>query len=148
MEQTFVMIKPDGIQKHLVGEVIKRIEDKKLIVTKIKTILITKKQISIIYKDSFKKFPQVKKAVISYMTSKPSIAFIAEGKNAIKKVRDIRGLSDPSKSPIGSIRKDFAGHQKMSDLTKKGKATRNIMHASGSKKEAEFEIKLFLRNRK
>ncbi|HLD37492.1 MAG TPA: nucleoside-diphosphate kinase, partial [Candidatus Nanoarchaeia archaeon] len=77
MEQTFVMIKPDGIQKHLVGEVIKRIEDKKLIVTKIKTILTTKKQISIIYKDSFKKFPQVKKAVISYMTSKPSIAFIA-----------------------------------------------------------------------
>ena len=148
MEQTFIMIKPDGVKKHLVGEVIKRIEDKNLRISEIKTVLPTKKQIAIIYKDSFKKFPQVKKAVIGYMTSKPSIAFIAEGKNAIKKVRDIRGLSDPSKSPIGSIRKDFAGHQKMSDLTKKGKATRNIMHASGSKKEAEFEIKLFLRNRK
>jgi len=144
MERTFVMIKPDGIQKRLVGEVIKRIEDKKLRIARIKTLSLTKKQIAILYKDSFKKFPQVKKAIIEYMTSGPAIAFTAEGENAIEKARSIRGLSDPSKSPVGTIRRDFAGNQKMMELTGKGKATKNIMHASGSKEEAEFEINLFL----
>jgi len=77
------------------------------------------------------------------MTENPSIIMIIQGDDAIKKGRDIRGLSDPSKSPIGSVRRDFAGDQNMEELTKNGKVTKNVMHASGNKEEVEFESKLF-----
>jgi nucleoside-diphosphate kinase len=143
MEKTVVMIKPDGIQKKLVGEIIKRIEGEKLDIVDIKIAKLTENQISELYKESLKKFPQIKKRIIEYMIEGPSILMIVEGKDAIQKVRNIRGLSDPSKSHIGSVRRDFAGDQNMEELTKKGKATRNIMHASGSKEEAEEELKLF-----
>ena len=62
--------------------------------------------------------------------------------HAIKKGREIRGLSDPSESPIGTVRRDFAGEQKMKELEKKGIAVRNIMHASGNEEEVREEIKL------
>ena len=76
------------------------------------------------------------------MTKEPSILMIIEGEDAIKKMRKVRGLSDPSKSPIGSVRRDFAGDQDMEDLTRNGKVTKNIMHSSGNREEVEFEIKL------
>jgi nucleoside-diphosphate kinase len=143
MEKTVVMIKPDGIQKKLVGEIIKKIESENLMITQLNIIKLTEKQVSKLYKESLKKFPQIKKEIIEYMTKEPSILMIIEGEGAIQKMRKIRGLSDPSKSPIGSVRRDFAGDQNMEELTKNGKVTKNIMHASGSKEEAEFEIKLF-----
>jgi len=145
MEKTLVMIKPDGIKKKLVGEVIKRIENENLIIVQIIIKKLTKEQISELYKDSLNRFPQIKKEVIKYMTEEPSILMIIEGENAIQKTRKIRGLSDPSKSPIGSVRRDFAGDQNMEELTKKGKVTKNIMHASGTKEEADFEIKLLFK---
>lgn len=98
MERALVIIKPDGIQKGLVGEIFSRIKREKLRIVKIKTILLMKKQVNALYQDSLKKFPQIKNAIISYMTSGDSIIFIVEGKNAIRKVRAIRGSSDPSKS--------------------------------------------------
>lgn len=145
MEKTLVIIKPDGIKKRLVGEIIKRIENKGLTITKIKTIKLNRKKCEKLYEDSMKRFPQIKEPLIKYMTESPVIVLIAEGKNAIKKVREVRGLSDPSKSPKGTIRRDFAGDQKMEELTKKGKATKNVMHSSGNKKEVKFEINLFFK---
>ncbi|MBA7599197.1 Nucleoside diphosphate kinase [subsurface metagenome] len=143
MEKTVVMVKPDGIQRKLVGEIIKRIESERLDIVNIKVAKLTEDQVSEFYKESLKKFPQIKKRIIDYMIEGPSILMIVEGEDAIQKVRNIRGLSDPSKSPVGSIRKDFAGDQNMEELTKKGEATKNIMHASGSKEEVEEELKLF-----
>jgi nucleoside-diphosphate kinase len=143
MEKTVVMIKPDGIQKRLVGETIKRIENEGLMISSLNIIKLTEEQVSELYKESLKKFPQIKKEIIDYMTKEPSILMIIEGENAIQKMRKIRGLSNPSKSPVGSVRRDFAGDQDMEELTKNGKVTKNIMHASGSKEEVEFEIKLF-----
>ena len=142
MERTLVMIKPDGIQKRLIGEVIKRIESEGLNISNLKVIKLTEEQVSKLYESSLKKFPKIKNEIIDYMTKEPSILMIIEGENAIKKMRNIRGLSDPSKSPVGSVRRDFAGDQNMDELTNKGKATKNIMHASGNKEEVEFEIKL------
>jgi len=143
MEKTVVMIKPDGIQKKLIGEIIKRIESENLMITQLNIVKLTEEQVSELYRDSLKKFPQIKKEIIGYMTKEPSILMIIEGEDAIQKMRKLRGLSDPSRSPVGSVRRDFAGDQNMEELTKNGKVTKNIMHASGSKEEAEFEIKLF-----
>lgn len=142
MEKTAVIIKPDGIQKKLIGEIIKRIEKEELIIIDLNIIKLTEKQVSMLYQESLKRFPQIKTEIINYMTNSPSILMIIEGEKAIEKMRKIRGLSDPSKSPVGSVRKDYAGDQNMEELTKNGKVTKNIMHASGNKEEAEFEIKL------
>jgi nucleoside-diphosphate kinase len=143
VEETLIIIKPDGIEKRLVGEVIKRIENEELEIVDIKKTELTEKQIVKLYENSLNKFPQIREEVIKYMTKNPSIILIIRGDNAIKKGRGIRGLSDPSKSPIGSVRKDFAGDQNMEELTKDGKVTKNVMHASGDKEEVESEIKLF-----
>lgn len=148
MEQTLVMIKPDGIKKGLIGEIIKRIEAKKLRIKDIQIKKLSKKQVLELYKDSLAKFPQIRKGVIEYTTRVPLVVFLAEGKDAIKKVRKIRGLSDPSKSPVGSIRRDYAGSHKMDELTKKGKVTENIMHSSGNTREVKFEIRLLLNGEK
>ena len=137
------MIKPDGIQKRLIGEIIKRIENEELDILQIKIVNLVENQVLGLYKDSLENFPQIKRGVVKYLTEDPSILMIIGGEDAIRKGRNIRGLSDPSKSPRGSIRRDFAGFQNMERLTKKGKVTKNIMHASGNKEEVEFEIKLF-----
>lgn len=143
MEKTLVIIKPDGIQKKLIGEIIKRIEKEELSIINVKIEKLTENQISELYKESLNKFPQIRKEVIKYMTESHSILLMLQGEDAIKKGRIIRGLSNPSKSPRGSIRRDFAGDQNMEELTKNSKVTKNVMHASGNKEEVEFEIKLF-----
>ncbi len=143
MEKTIVIIKPDGIQKKLIGEIIKRIEKEELDILNVKITDLTENQVLELYKESLNKFPQIKREIIEYMTESPSILMILQGEDAIKKGRSIRGLSDPSKSPIGSVRRDFAGDQNMEELTKNGKVTKNVMHTSGSKEEVEFETKLF-----
>ncbi len=108
-----------------------------------KIVKLQREQVSELYKESLKKFPQIREKVIDYMTEDVSILMVIEGEEAIQKARKIRGLSDPSKSPPGSVRRDFAGDQNMEELTKKGLATKNIMHSSGNKEEVEAEIKLF-----
>jgi len=143
MEKTVTMIKPDGIQRRLIGEIIKRIEKENLDIININIMKLTENQVSQIYKNSLNKFPQIRKEIIEYMTGSPSVVMIIEGEEAIKKVRNIRGLSNPSKSSIGSVRRDFAGDQNMEELTKNGKVTKNVMHSSGNKEEVAFEIKLF-----
>lgn len=143
MEKTVAIIKPDGIRKGVVDEIIKRIKNNELNIVNIKITKLASFQILQLYQESFKKFPQIKEGIINYMTEDVSIVMIVEGDDAIQKARTIRGLSDPSKSPIGSVRRDFAGDQNMEELTKNGKVTKNVMHASGNKEEVEFEIKLF-----
>lgn len=143
VERTLVIIKSDGIQKGLVGEILKRIESRGLKIYKIKQMRLNEDICFNIYGDSLKKFPQIRESLIDYMTNKDVIVLIITGENAISEVRKIRGLSNPAKSPLGSVRRDFAGDQNMEELTLKGITTKNVMHSSGDKEEANFEIKLF-----
>lgn len=142
-ERTLVIIKPDGVEAGLIGEVIKRLENKRLRIVQVKFLKISKKQSIGLYGASMKIYKNIKKSLIDYITGGYSLAMVMEGKESIKRAREVRGLSDPSKSPIGTVRRDFAGNQRMTELTKIGKATKNIMHSSGNKEEAEAEIKLF-----
>lgn len=142
-ERTFIIIKPDGIKKKVVGEILKRIEEQGLEILVLKTEKLAREKCFELYKNSILKFPKIKDKLLDYMTESNVILGIVEGDEAIKKVRNIRGLSDPSKSPVGSIRRDFAVEYNMEELTKQGKATKNIMHSSGTKEEFELEAKLF-----
>lgn len=165
-ERTFVIIKPDGIQRALIGEIIKRYERaglklvgaKMMIPTaeliekhytldpewRLKTGLKTIKG----YEDKGLKPPHtdplkitaiVLKNLISYMTKGPVLAMVWQGAHAVELVRKITGGTEPLTSAIGTIRGDFViDSYRLSDSD--GRAVRNLVHASGSVKEADDEI--------
>ena len=166
-ERTLIIIKPDGVQRTLIGEIIKRYERIGLKLSAIKVVVPAKDHIEKHYTldpnwrrvtgektiESYKKKglqppsedPLEITAVIlenlkSYMTSGPVIAMVWEGAHAVKIVRKITGGTEPLTSDVGTIRGDFVlDSYQISDTDKR--AVRNLVHASGSVEEAEMEIK-------
>ena len=166
-ERTLVIIKPDGIQRSLVGEIIKRYERMGLKMIGIKMLVPTEDMVEKHYtldpewrrlngeksikgyKDKGLKPPSEDPMVLSgitleklkkYITSGPVIAMIWQGANAVKIVRKVTGGTEPLTSDVGTIRGDFVlDSYQMCD--EDGRAVRNLIHASGSVKEASDEIK-------
>ncbi len=132
MERTFVMVKPDGVQRGLVGEIISRLERKGFKIVAMKMLKISKELAQEHYAEHRAKpfFP----SLVAYITSAPVVAMVVEGKNAVKVVRKLVGATNPSEAEPGTIRGDFG-----LDLG------RNVVHASDSPASAEREIKLFFR---
>lgn len=130
MERTFVMLKPDAIQRGICGEVITRFERKGLKIVGMKMLWITRELAEKHYSEHRgKKFFE---GLISYITSSPVIAMVVEGKDAVKLVRDMMGKTNPQESSPGTIRGDYAIE-----------LGRNIIHGSDSLASAEREIALF-----
>lgn len=166
-ERTLVIIKPDGIQRSLMGEIIKRYERLGLKLVAIKMMVPTKEHIEkhytldpnwrVItgektingYKSKGLKPPSedpleitavILKNLKIYMTSGPVIVMIWQGAHAVQIVRKITGGTEPLTSDVGSIRGDFVlDSYQMTDTD--GRSIRNLIHASGTVKEAEDEIK-------
>lgn len=166
-ERTLVIIKPDGIQRSLVGEITKRYESigLKLIGLKIMVpseemiekhytldpewVRITGEKTIKNYKDKGMKPPtedplKVTEVLLErlkkYMTSGPVIAMVWQGAHAVAIVRKITGKTEPLTSDVGTIRGDFVlDSYEMSDINER--CIRNLIHSSGSTKEAEDEIK-------
>jgi len=132
MERTFVMIKPDGIQRCLVGEIISRIEKKGLKIVAMKMMKIDMDLAKRHYEEHREK-PFFEK-LVNYVTSGPVVAMVVEGKNAIKVVRTLVGATNPAEATPGTIRGDFGME-----------IGRNIIHASDSEESAEREISLFFK---
>ncbi len=165
-ERTLVIIKPDGIQRSLMGEIIKRYERLGLKLVAIKMLVPTAEHIEKHYTldpewrritgektiNSYKskglkppsEDPLAITAVIlknlkTYMTSGPVIAMIWQGAHAVQIVRKITGGTEPLSSDVGSIRGDYVlDSYQMTDAD--GRSIRNLIHASGTVKEAEDEI--------
>ncbi|GBD38610.1 Nucleoside diphosphate kinase [bacterium HR37] len=130
MERTLSIVKPDGVSKNLIGEVIKRFEQNGLRVVALKMVKLSKTQAEgfyAVHKD--KPFFQ---SLTDFMSSGPCVVMVLEGKDAISKVREIMGATDPKKAETGTIRRDFAQN-----------IERNIVHGSDSKESASFEISYF-----
>ncbi len=130
MERTFVMIKPDGVQRGLVGEIIARFERKGLKLVAMKMVHVD---------DAFaRKHYAVHEGkpffegLVEYITSSPVVAMVWEGKNAIRVVRDMVGATDPQKAAPGTIRGDYGME-----------IGRNLIHASDGQETAAFEIGLW-----
>lgn len=166
-ERTFVAVKPDGVQRGLIGEVIARFERVGLKLVAMKMMVATPEHIEQHYTldpqwrritgqktiDSYKakglipptEDPLEVTAVVlknnmSYMTNGPLVAMIWEGAHAQKVVKKLTGGTEPLTSDVGTIRGDFVlDSYAMSDADER--AVRNILHCSGSIKEAEDEIK-------
>lgn len=129
-EATFVMVKPDGVRRRLVAEVIRRIEAKGYDITDLKMMAIPGDLAREHYGEHVDKpfFAEL----VSFVTSGPVVAMVVEGVDAIAGMRQIMGATNPMDAAPGSIRADFASF-----------ITENIVHGSDSAASAEREIKLF-----
>ncbi|WP_457590883.1 nucleoside-diphosphate kinase [Geoglobus sp.] len=130
VERTFVMVKPDGVQRGLVGEVISRLERKGLKIVAMKMLRIPKEMAETHYAEHREK--PFFGALVSYITSGPVVAMVVEGKSAISVVRNLVGKTNPVEAAPGTIRGDLA-----MDIG------RNVVHASDSPESAEREISIF-----
>ena len=129
-ERTLSIIKPDGVERGLIGEVIMRLERADLEIVAMKMIKMNKAQASGFYKvHEGKPFFE---SVTNFMSSGPCVVMVLEGDDAIKKYRDLIGATDYEKAEEGTIRREFA-----TDIEK------NIAHGSDSKATAHFEINYF-----
>ena len=140
IERSLVIIKPDGVKRCLVGEIIKRFENTGLKTVGMKMVWIDKKFAETHYK-AHKSKPFFKE-LVEFITEGPVVAIVIEGVHAVENVRRLVGPTSPHEAPPGTIRGDFA-HISMAYASAKGSGGKNVIHASGSKSEADEEIKLW-----
>lgn len=129
MERTYVMVKPDGVQRCLVGEIVSRIEKKGLKVAALRMNVMTEAAAKEHYKEHSER--PFFGSLISFVTSGPSVSMVIEGNNAIKIMRAINGATNPIDALPGTIRGDLAVDM-----------GRNVVHASDAPESAEREIAL------
>jgi len=130
MERTLSIVKPDGVKKNLIGQVIKRFEQKGLRIAALKMLRMSvddAKGFYIVHKER-----PFYESLTGFMSEGPIVVVVAEGDNAISKVREIMGATNPKDAAPGTIRADFA-----SDIE------HNIVHGSDSKESASYEIPYF-----
>ena len=141
-EQTLIIIKPDGIRKKLIGECLRRFENKGFKIKVLEVIRLKKPFMNKFYSHLKKSLRQrLFNAIVDYMCSGEVVVSVIERKNAVLEARKICGSTNPKKALKGTIRGDFATDD-LIERAKHNQATRNIIHASGSKEEAIKEIKL------
>lgn len=130
MERTFAMVKPDGVQRGLVGEIISRFEKKGIKIVALKLMQITGETAEQHYAEH--KGKPFFGDLVSFITSGPVVAMVLEGEDVIAMVRTMMGATAPKDSAPGTIRGDFG-------MT----IDRNIIHGSDSLQSANREISLF-----
>ena len=130
MQRTLVLVKPDGVQRGLVGAIIGRLERRGLKLISLKMMRITKEVAARHYAEHQAK--PFYDGLIAFITSGPVVAMIWEGREAVSVVRSLIGATDPLKASPGTIRGDLALDLGM-----------NLIHGSDSAERAETEIALF-----
>ena len=130
MERTLSIVKPDGVEKGLIGEVVKRFESNGLRVVAMKMVRMSKEQAKGFYYVHRKR--PFYDSLTDFMSSGSAVVMVLEGENAIAKNRELMGATDYREAAEGTIRRDFA-----TDIE------RNIVHGSDGPDTAVFEIGFF-----
>lgn len=145
--RTLVLIKPDGVSRHLVGEVIKRFEQRGLKIIGLKMTKSDDQRASKHYNEEIaKKYgKEVRDRLINYINEGIIVAMVLEGIDCVNVVRKICGSTYPNEAALGTIRGDFA-HISKNYANSNNKNVKNLVHASGSLEEAKEEIKVWFRN--
>lgn len=130
MERTLSIVKPDGVSRQLIGDVVRRFEKNGLKVVAMKMIHLKKKEAEGFYAVHREK--SFFDSLTDFMSSGPSVVMVLEGENAINKTRKLMGATDFREAQEGTIRREFATS-----------IERNIVHGSDSKETAVFEIAYF-----
>lgn len=163
IERTLVLIKPDGVKRSLIGEIIKRYENAGLTVIDMKLMRADKDIVGKHYPEEdsymitigkksaasgdkvtdFKEHGRmIVRALREYITSGPVAAIVLEGDDAVAKVRKITGYTDPKTADKGTIRGDL-GEDSILEANQEKRPVRNLIHASGTPEEAQKEIELW-----
>lgn len=133
MEQTYIMIKPDAVQRGLMGEIISRIEKRGLKITAMRLGVMSEESAKEHYKEHVAR--PFFASLIEYVTSGPSVSMVVEGKNSIAIMRAVNGATNPVDALPGTIRGDFAVE-----------TGRNVVHASDSTESAKREIAIHFKD--
>ncbi len=131
-ERTLSIIKPDGVEKGIIGRVISRFEASGL-----KPVAIRMARLSQAEAEGFYAVHKARpffKDLVTFMTSGPVVLMVLEGENAIAKNREVMGATDPKKAAEGTLRKDFATN-----------VEKNTVHGSDSPENAKIEVAYFFR---
>lgn len=132
MERTFLMVKPDGVQRRLVGEIIRRFENKGFTLAGLKMVTPTRAMAEAHYEvHRGKPFFE---GVVNFISSGPVVAMIWEGEDVVALARKIMGATKPADSTPGTIRGDYANT-----------IAQNLIHGSDSVENAETEIGIWFR---
>ncbi|MEZ4632198.1 MAG: nucleoside-diphosphate kinase [Deinococcales bacterium] len=132
MERTYAMVKPDGVKRALVGEVISRIEAKGFKIVAMKLMQISRETAEEHYGEH--KGKGFFEGLVSFITSGPVVAMVVEGENAIAEWRKMMGATNPKDAALGTIRGDFAST-----------IDENVVHGSDAPATAQREIGIFFK---
>lgn len=130
MERTLVIIKPDAVQRNLIGEIIRRLEQNELRIVAAKMLHLTKKEAEGFYE--IHRGKSFFDSLTTYMSSGPIMVMVLQGENAIFRNRTIMGTTNPAEAAPGTIRKEFGIN-----------IEKNAIHGSDSPETALFEISYF-----
>ena len=132
IERTLSIIKPDGLEKGVIGKIVSRFEEKGLKPVAMRLQWLSQKEAEGFY--AVHKARPFFGDLVTFMTSGPVVLMVLEGENAVLKNREIMGVTDPAKADAGTIRKDFASSIEA-----------NTVHGSDSLDNARIEISYFFR---
>lgn len=130
MERTLSIIKPDGVVRGVIGEVVKRLEDNQIKIVAMKMLKLNKQQAEGFY--AVHRERPFFQSLTDFMTSGPIVVMVLEGENVIEKYRELMGATNYKEAAEGTIRRDFA-----TDIEK------NVVHGSDAPETAAFEIAYF-----
>jgi nucleoside-diphosphate kinase len=132
LERTYAMVKPDGVKRGLVGEVVRRLEQKGFRIVGLKLMQIPRETAERHYGEHQGK--PFFEGLVSFITSGPVVAMVVEGENAISEWRKMMGATNPKDAALGTIRGDFAST-----------IDENVAHGSDAPETAEREIGIFFK---
>jgi len=144
IQQTLVLVKPDGVARGLTGEVIKRFEQRGLKIVALKLVKIDDDHAKKHYTEDIaeRKGEEIRNLLLTYITDGPVIAMIIEGVNAIENVRKLVGTTESKSAVPGTIRGDFS-HVSYEYADKNKLPVKNLIHASADEKDAKSEVALW-----
>lgn len=144
IEETLVLLKPDAVERGIMGKVITRFEDAGLKIIGMKLVRSDKEMASEHYDEDVAKRNGeiVRTRAMNLLLSGPVLAMVIEGVNAIENVRKMCGTTEPKSAPPGTIRGDYS-HISYGQCDDKDIAVKNIVHASGDKEYAKKEIDIW-----
>ncbi len=138
-EETLLLVKPDGVFRGLTDQILKRIETAGLKIVTRKKLELSPDQAADLYSPHLGK--DFYEGLISFITSGPLVAVIVSGENAITRVRELMGATDPRKAEAGTIRGDL----KEENIFTRDGTMKNLVHGSDSRASAEREIPIFFK---
>jgi nucleoside-diphosphate kinase len=143
LERSLVLLKPDAVQRGLMGRIISRFEDAGYKIVGAKMVQMDEEFGKKHYFDvAERRGEEVLKVLLGFMTSGPVMALCVEGVNAAENIRKMVGATEPKAAAPGTVRGDFA-HVSYGYADAKGLGVKNLIHASGNAEEAKYEVGLW-----